>query len=49
MISPSDNLIEVSIESASLFSIPSLIIILSTTTSILCFLFFSKFISSVTS
>ena len=43
---PSANFKAVSKESVSLFSIPSLTIILSITASILCFLFFSKLISS---
>ena len=43
---PSPNFKAVSKESVSLPSIPSFIIILSTTASILCFIFFSNFISS---
>ena len=43
---PSAILRDVSIESVNLPSIPSLTIILSTTASILCFIFFSSFISS---
>ena len=46
---PSDNLIAVSMESESLPSIPSFTTILSTTTSMLCFLFLLSSISSVTS